>query len=251
MAITIAPGNADPRQSFSDSARTALALCAPDKRPHLMAVLAKVDLQRVEEIREKYATDIHERFPQEPASEIKFLDLPYWLSHKLDLAMRLRLHTARSRSVLDLSTGGSHFLAICQSFGHRAVGIDFEQPLYADIAHCLNVRRLVERVEPQTKLLDRGERFDLVTAIWITFNSLPSKDGKRRYWSLDDWTFFVRDLIEGQMRLPGQIHLELNPEYSDDTPPVGRFNSELLAMFKRQGAQVDEKRGYITFYCPA
>jgi hypothetical protein len=131
------------------------------------------------------------------------------------------------------------------------MGIDIVEPLYADIAHCLGVRRLVERVDPGKPLLGRGGKFDLVTAIWVSFNSLPSRDGRRAYWTLDDWAFLLKDLIENQLRLPGRIHFELNQEYNDDTPPVGRFNPGLLAMLKGQGAEVDEERGYMTLDWPA
>ena len=247
--ITIAPENADPRRSFEDSAALALERCSAEKRQYLEVVLAKVDAKRVEEIRDKYWTEIHVRFPQEQASELKYLDLPYWLSHKLDLAMRLGLHASSPKSILDLGTGGAHFLAVCQSFGHSALGIDIELPLYADIAQCLGVRRLIERVEPQKRLLDRGERFDLVTAIWISFNSLSSTDGTRRYWSLEDWCFLLEDLKDNVVKVPGRIHFELNQEIDDETN-VGRFNPEVVALFARMDADVDGERGLMTLDYP-
>jgi hypothetical protein len=159
--------------------------------------------------------------------------------------MRLGLHTSLPKNILDLGTGGSHFLAVCHSLGHRTLGTDVELPLYADIAQCLGVQRLIERIEPQKRLIDRGMRFDLVTAIWISFNSLSSTNGKRRYWSLEDWSFLLEDLKDNMVTLPGCIHFELNQEFDDETS-VSRFNPELMALFRRMGAVVDEERGWMT-----
>jgi hypothetical protein len=236
---------ADPRLTFDESAEDMLSIASPENRRHLETIFSRIDRERVAAIRGKHATDIAERFPREPSGEFKYLDLPYWISHKLGLALRLGLHVRAPIDILDLGTGASHFLAVCQGFGHRCIGTDVEVPLYADIAEALGVTRLIERIEPQTPLQDRGRKFDLVTALWISFNSLKPKDGRRVYWSLDDWRFLVEDLKANHLKRPATINFDLNPEFDYG---LGKdvFNKAQMDMFKGWGATVDEQVGRIT-----
>jgi hypothetical protein len=75
---------------------------------------------------------------------------------------------------------GGTFLAIAEALGHKAIGIDIEEPFYADLCSILAVDRRVCPVRPQQSLPDLSTRFDLVTIILQKFDHLATHpDGSR------------------------------------------------------------------------
>lgn len=211
----------------------------------LRAMLERIDRRRFEELQRRYAELVRTSDPEAPC---KYLDIPLYVWVKLMLARELGLTKGSPRRVLDIGTGGGHFPFVCRFLGHDAIGIDIDYPLYQDIAACLGVQRTIMRVEPGASLPDLGGKFDLITAYGVTFNDREDDaEGRRRYWSLKDWKFFFDDILVNQLRYPGALRLELNPEYSGGALNRDRlaFNGELLQMASRMGAVVDRKRGTI------
>lgn len=212
----------------------------------LRALLATVDESCLEALRDKYAERMRKAGP---ASRYKYLDVVFHTLQKLLLVRELGLHASPSRRVLDIGTGGGHLPFVCRFYGHQAVGIDVKDAFYEGLAACLGAPRTVVRVEARTPLPDLGGRFDVITACDIAFNE--KREGKTRgvYWSLEDWQFFLNDLVARQLRTPGTIYLKLNKEARGRLLGVDRraYNREALALAARNGAVVSRWRGTIRF----
>lgn len=208
----------------------------------LLALMAAVDGSRLDMLIEKHAEAIRNA---DPASGYKYLDVALYTLQKLLLAHELGLEGGLPRRVLDIGTGGGHFPFVCRFFGHRAVGIDIENALYEDIAACLGVQRTIVRIEPQTPLPDLGTKFDLITACDITFNDKDDRDGRRVYWTMAEWQFFLNDLVANHLQYPGTLYLKLNKEWHKGAFGSDRlsFNREVLAMAARNGAAINRLRG--------
>ena len=160
-----------------------------------------VDRDRLGALKAKYANYIAQGNPSGPS---KYLDIAYWIGVKYELASRLGLAQGPNKSILDLGTGAGHFIAIAQRLGHRAIGTDVDVPLYAEIADLLGVKRIIQGVYRQTPLPNLEDKFDLVTALMISFNSIVHQI-PRIYWSIEDWKYLINDIIYNQLRIPGRI----------------------------------------------
>jgi len=210
----------------------------------LRTLMAAVDRPRLDALRRQHEAGIREA---SAVSGYKYLDVAFYTLQKLLLARDLGLNKGPPRRVLDIGTGGGHFPFVCRFLGHQAVGIDIENAIYEGIAACLGVQRTIVRVEPLKPLPNLGERFDLITASDITFNDKADLNGRRHYWSLAEWKFFLDDLIANQLRYPGTLYLRPNKEFQAPlrgvTPLV--YNRGLLAMAARNGATVSRRHGTI------
>lgn len=212
----------------------------------LQVLLATVDTGQLEKLRQQHADAIR---GADPAAGHKYLDVALYTLQKLLLAHELGLAEGPPRRVLDIGTGGGHFPFVCRFFGHRAVGIDIDNELYEGIAACIGVQRTIVRVAPLARLPDLGEKFDLITACDVTFNDKDDRDGRRAYWTLPEWQFFLNDLFANHLRLPGILYLKLNKEWQRGIFGADRlfFNRALLAMAASNGARVSRRRGTIKF----
>lgn len=210
----------------------------------LRTLMATVDAPCLDALRRQHEADIREA---SAVSGYKYLDVAFHTLQKLLLARDLGLDVGPPRRVLDIGTGGGHFPFVCRFFGHQVVGIDIENALYGGIAACLGVQRTIICIRPLEPLPNLGERFDLITACDITFNDKDDRNGRRHYWSLTEWKFFLDDLIANQLRYPGTLYLRPNREFQ--APLLGvtplNYNRELLAMAARNGATVSRRHGTI------
>lgn len=238
------PGSDPTKTIFERTLRAALRWNPrrTEIRQDLQALMAAIDGLRLDILRQEHADVIR---GTDPTSGYKYLDVALYTLQKLLLAHELGLKGGLPRRVLDIGTGGGHFPFVCQFFGHRVVGIDIENALYEGIAACLGVQRTIVRVEPQQPLPDLGGRFDLITACDITFNDKDDRDGRRVYWTLAEWKFFLNDLLVNHLRYPGTLYLKLNKEWQKGVFGSDRlfFNRELLAMAARNGAVISRRRG--------
>lgn len=203
-------------------------------------MLASIDTPLLESIRAKYREEMMQAVPQ---AEYKYIDVVFWLYYKFRLAMELGLNDRPPVSVLDIGTGGGHFLLVCKQLGHSTLGLDIENPVYADLAEAFGVNRIFYRVEPNTPLPKFGGKFDFISAVAINFHNIYGR-GPNKYWALAQWRFFLNDLMSNQLSYPGRIFLELNHERREEGMI---FNPELLAMCERNGAKINKGRGQILF----
>lgn len=213
-------------------------------RQNLNALMSTVDSARLDALRAQYA----ERMQKASAdSRYKYLDVAFYTLQKLLFAYDLGLHEGPPRRVLDIGTGAGHFPFVCRFFGHHAVGIDIDNALYDGIATCLGVERTIVRVEPRMRLPDLGGRFDLVTACNVTFNDKRTPRGPRLYWSVEEWQFFLDDVVAHHLRRPGTLFIALTKERQGRLMGVDRlgYNRQVLAMAGRNGAIVSRRLGTI------
>ncbi|WP_421998918.1 class I SAM-dependent methyltransferase [Reyranella sp.] len=210
----------------------------------LRALIATVDADRLERLRREHEAASGQA---SAVAGYKYLDVAFYTLQKLMVARALGLHEGPRRRILDIGTGGGHFPFVCRFLGHEVVALDIDNPVYQGIADCLGVERTVFRVEPGRKLPAPAARFDLVVAHDVTFNDRPDEGGRRVYWSLEEWRFFLNDLVANQLRYPGTIDLKLNPEFGRDASgaEILAHNRLLLDLAARHGAAVDRRRGTI------
>jgi hypothetical protein len=177
-----------------------------------------------------------------PDGDHKYLDIPFWVGHKLTLARKLRLDSSKPLNILDLGTGAGHFLFVARSMGHHVIGIDGANTLHADVASVLGVDRRTQAVVRGQPLPDFSRKFDLVTSIWINYDQ-TTLDGQQVYWTPAEWAGLLNDIVERQLAVPGRIYLELNQQRGRDG--VYAHNQDLLSWFERQGAAVDKAHGIV------
>lgn len=212
----------------------------------LLALLATVDGPRLDRLREEYADAARSA---DAAAGYKYLDVAPYTLQKLLLAHELGLEGGLPRRVLDIGTAGGHFPFVCRFFGHRVIGVDIGNELYEGIASSLGVQRTLVRVAPLTQMPYLGEKFDLITACDITFNDKDDRDGRRVYWTLAEWRFFLNDLLANHLQYPGVLYLKLNKEWQRGFFGSDRlfFNRALLTMAARNGAVISRRRGTLKF----
>jgi SAM-dependent methyltransferase len=227
---------------FSQRARQVEEWVAQLRDPRVLEIyrtaIASIDQHKVCRFQERYAEQLETFVAVYPRGyALKYADIAYWIGHKARHAALLELDRRPTSTILDIGTGGAHFLAIAKAFGHRVLGIDaFDDQVYLDLGEVFGVEMRCHRVTARQPLPDFSRRFDIVTAIWTTFNNPVDDD----YWSLDEWRFFFDDLRRNQVRLPASVLLELNQERR---PGGAEYNTELLRWAEAEGAVInlDEK----------
>jgi hypothetical protein len=205
-------------------------------------VIATIDPVRVAVFQERQRPRL-EHF--DPIAREKYADIPFWLAKKTHLAIRLELDRPPSRRILDIGTGAGHFLAICNALGHESLGIDVEEPFYAELCDLLGVSRRVSPVLRREPLPDFGWRFDLVTVVAQKFDHLETHtDGSRTYWQPGDWAFFLQDVTDNQLAPGAGFYLKLNKERADGEHV---FNRAVLDWCRARGGVVEDSTGNIEF----
>ena len=220
--------------SFKDSAREIREAFGEDYRllaDYFEKFAVETDFNALADIEQEFVTVSPERL-SDPAFldsdyQERFLMLISWFVQKYRIFHSLGLHQASKTRILDLGSGGGHFLALSQFAGHDCVGLDEENPLFAKLCELMNVRREVSRIEPETALPALGQ-FDLVTAQNIAFHKLQD-----RFWNEQEWLFLIKDITDNLLSPQGQLLLHFK---SDTSPEEGGLNIEdkSLPRFLRQ-----------------
>ena len=192
---------------------------------------AETDFTALEEIEKEFVT-VSPGLLGDPAllksdHQERFLMLISWFVQKYRILHSLGLHNAAQTKVLDLGSGGGHFLALAQFAGHDCLGLDQENPLFAKLCALLGVPRTVWEIEARSKLPDLGQ-FDLITAQNIAFHKQEDS-----FWDDQDWLFFIKDVTEHLLAPAGQLLLHFKP---DQVPEKGGLciEDKSLPRFLRQ-----------------
>jgi len=176
----------------------------------------------------------------------KYLDLPRYLADKSRWIVELDLDSRSPIKILDLGVGGGHFPFLAALYGHEVTGIDMDNAIYARLLELYSVRRNVQMITPGTPLMVEG-RFDLVTALQMTFNRMMGRAARGRpsvYWSTGEWAGFLDNLCS-HLNFPGQIFFGLNRQ---PHPEMGKDHADdLLLLFGKNGAFVDRKKHSVRF----
>ncbi len=190
-------------------------------------VIETIDPVAFERIRQRYAGD-------NPTEDWrKYLDLDRWITINIRRIRDIELDLARRKRILDLGCGAGYFLYVAQLLGHTGLGLDLDRTrMFAEITSLLGVRRVIQRIQAFHPLPDFGEKFDLITAFMICFNS----HRRPNLWGVAEWDFFLDDIAK-HLAPRGRIWLELNRE-SDGTI----YTPELKEFFQKRGARIDEHK---------
>lgn len=204
-----------------------------------------IDTDKVAKFQAKYAAAITAADLKSNVGPLveKYADFPFWIAGKLTTTATLDLDERKSLDILDIGTGAAHFPAICRALGHRVVGIDVTNPLYEDACEVFGVDRRTMGVYAQTPIPNLGKRFDIVTALSINFHYASG----RGYWSLDDWIFFLKDLVANHLKTPGVVYLELNKR---NYPDGARYDEDLLRWVAEVGGVINQVKGSVTLNFP-
>ncbi len=190
-------------------------------------VIETIDPVAFERIRQRYAGD-------NPTEDWrKYLDLDRWITINIRRIRDIELDLARRKRILDLGCGAGYFLYVAKLLGHTGLGLDLDRTrMFAEITSLLGVRRVIQRIRAFHPLPDFGEKFDLITAFMICFNS----HRRPNLWGVAEWDFFLDDIAK-HLAPRGRIWLELNRE-SDGTI----YTPELKEFFLKRGARIDEHK---------
>jgi SAM-dependent methyltransferase len=190
-------------------------------------VIETIDPAGFEQIRRRYAV-------ADPGADWpKYLDLDRWIGVNIRRICQLELDLVRPKRVLDLGCGAGYFLHIAQLLGHSGVGLDMDRlAMFRDITRLLDVRRVVQQIQPFRPLPNFGQKFDLVTAFMICFNNHKMPE----LWGVPEWEFFLDDLAK-HLKPRGRVWLELNQEYDGTF-----YTPELKKFFEKRGAKIDEHK---------
>jgi SAM-dependent methyltransferase len=190
-------------------------------------VIETIDPRRFEQIHQRYAV-------ADPGADWpKYLDLKRWIAVNIRRIRQLELDLARPKRILDLGCGAGYFLYIAQLLGHSGVGLDMDRlPMFREITHLLDVRRVVQQILAFRPLPSFGQKFDVITAFMICFNNhkMPG------LWGVPEWDFFLDDLAK-HLKPRGRVWLELNQEYDGTF-----YTPELKEFFEKRGARIDEHK---------
>lgn len=190
---------------------------------------------------EQRMAEIAMRHPSN-GSETKYLKPDRWLEEKWKLADILDLVDSPPLRILDLGTGAGHFPFVCRYLGHDCVALDQPGiPIYDELCRLAGVERIDHRIEPRQPLPAFEQRFDLVTAFMVSFNTRP--DGT--LFDLDDWGFFLDDVRDRVLTPGGRLCLKLIRQHDRQGLKYG--DPKLEAFFKSRGATLAQKNRYARF----
>lgn len=172
-----------------------------------------IDRAHFREIQEKYQSAAE---TGGFAGTIKYLDLAPWIRLHSKIAHQLSLDTRPSCRVLDLGSGGGHFLAIAKAHGHLVTALDLpDNDIYSDLIALFDIPRVVGGIYLGSPLPDSIGRHDIITINAQNFDL--HADAKRR-WDVRDWFEFLEYLTTHHLNFPGEIFVGLNKSAG----PTGR-----------------------------
>jgi len=75
----------------------------------------------------------------EPTTLEKYGDISWFIAHYSQRAVLFDLDQRRGLRILDIGSGGGTFAAIANALGHNTIGIDVEEPFYAELCAILGI----------------------------------------------------------------------------------------------------------------
>jgi len=189
---------------------------------------------------------------------VKYLALDYWLDAKYKIAAKLNLldHQGgqeannKSLSILDIGTGPGHFPLVCKLLGHDVCGTDIPlngvrtldiPHIYDSLIDMFGVERHTHSIQQFEKMPSFGRKFDLITGLMIKFN--VGKAGKP--WDVEQWDFFLKDILENQLNENGRMFLKMNMKGRDTS--VEYISDEVLQLMEDWGGKIDLKESTVEF----
>lgn len=148
---------------------------------------------------------LSQKHPAPKGGGTSWFNLPVYGEIALRQVMRLGLHESSPKLIFDIACGPCYFGFVAQHFGHQVVGLDQNNhEIYTDIASFLGVEFIDELVFPNEPL-PKTRKHDLVTAWRASFHT-----NKKRSFEIEEWTFFLKDLVDNHIKPDGKIFLSIN-----------------------------------------
>ncbi len=183
---------------------------------------AALDQEKFHEVIARHAREGYDSF--------KYFDKQHWLRSKMMRVVELGLDKSPHASVLDLGCGAGYFLYCCKYLGHSVHGMDLpDYEFYRDMIALFGITRTGFRIEAHKNLPQLGKRFDVITAHQICFNGHKTDE----LWGVDEWDFFLGDLIENYLNPGGTVALEFNEE-----PAIGFYTSDVRKYYESRSARI-------------
>jgi len=201
-------------------------------RANLVRALDSIDDEERAAFLEKYSGQLDDI---ETLAPIKYADFGYWALRNVQLAEWLDLDRSPPLDILDIATGSGNFGMVAQSMGHRFLGTDVANDWYAELCALTRVERLVAPVTRRERYKPVDRRFDLITTMLPAFHR-RLVDGKREYWSVEDWRLFLLGLVNDLLKPNGRIFILMPLDKDDD----GKLSySPFVRWAYERGARLD------------
>ena len=182
------------------------------------------------------------------ASYYKYADISYWIHCHMNDVIYLKLHKSSKKQILDIGCGGGSFCLLCKATGHDIIGLDMDFVYYNDLCNCFNFNKYLYTIKKLELLPNLNVKFDLITIFWQKFDEYKDIYGKVSYWGINEWLFFINDLINNQLNINGELYIKLNKIRRESINKCNfEFNIELLNLFNKNKAIVNFTKGEIFF----
>jgi hypothetical protein len=136
--------------------------------------------------------------------------------------------------------GSGNFAMVAQSMGHRVVGADVENPWYTELCELMRAKRIVAPVTREMPYRPIHRRFDLITIMMPAFHR-KRVNGRRQYWSVEDWRLFLLGLVKNLLNPSGAIFILMTLDRDDE----GNVSySPLVEWARERGAKLDRTLNY-------
>lgn len=190
------------------------------RRLNSAAIIASLEADGFQEVRARYA-DLEAEHDLDCWT--KFFDLDRWIPTNLDRVHFLGLDYGRAKRILDIGCGAGYFMYICQLLGHDVHGLDIDAtPGFNDLIETLDLHRIAHRIEPNERLPDLGDRYDVITAHMVIFHKLPNG----AFWNAAQWDFLLRDLL-GRLKPNGCLFFQFN-----SSSGTSHWENDVLDVFR-------------------
>lgn len=211
----------------------------------LSAALAELDLAALDRLQRDCERELEDG-REDSRRWLGYLDLGAYLVRAAGLAVKLDLDRRPPSRILDLGCGGGQFAFLCRAaLGHEVVGLELpaaERSVNHALCRLLGVPVVEARLGPRLPLPDGlPGRFDLATALSPQFHRIDV----RRFWSPDDWAWFLGELERRATGPEGAFYLKINRE---KRVKGGLYrHDDFLAFARARGAAVEEATGIVRF----
>jgi hypothetical protein len=172
-------------------------------------IISTINIDQINRVRFKWKSEIDQSDPNDK-SEIKYLDIPYFLTSQIKRFFLFELEKNVSGKLLDIGSGGGFFCAIANAVGYKAKGIDVPNELYEDLCRVFGVNRVINRVHAMAPLEIKINKYSIVNVAAQTFDiSKDTITGFIKPWGKIEWSYFFQDIIN-RLDTDGRLVLDLN-----------------------------------------
>jgi len=174
--------------------------------------------------------------------EQKYLDFPFWVHSKFNIALRLGLDKLNGESILDIGAGPGHFGVVASYMGCDYDGLEAvlyeltprDCHVFDQLCTFFGIRRITHTIQP-FKTLKLEKRYRLVTVLMGNFCSYKTSSGPRTPWSWPEWAFLLDNLASDLLTPEFGMYFHISRDY---LPPDVVENIRKFATTFDEGSSV-------------